>query len=441
MEPPDPTGEDAARLTVAAEAWLPTADPAARAQILVILRQIAATGTDPIAELRDGLHRWFGPRAGAAMPPAMPPPRAHPGAGLLLEPLNALRQPTLWPQRPKRLPDELFSSWLWRTAVAAGVPPRQFARQALGMPCGDADVDVGLATVRQLAQRTGQKPGHLARGLLQVTPEATYDTSCALAETVPLRDGRFLLSRPGCDRGGRRHPVLQFCPLCLRSDARPHFRRGWRLAHNAVCLEHGCRLHDCCWLCSKPLALLTLRMIDPVPRCSFCDAVLAEAPATASRARLRQAALQALLVYLAIHIPEPQRAPHLDALRLRFGPAVRGRISARETIVEGLLPASMPLWFGKPADARHEENLSLLAEGVSYASLRATGQPRSRQARRVEKAKDVHVGRRFRAAGRKCGLADYSETARTLTWTLIEGHRERTEASARQGVQSADQKR
>ena len=39
------------------------------------------------------------------------------------------------------------------------------------------------------------------------------------------------------------------------------------------------------------------------------------------------------------------------------------------------------------------------------------------------------------------GLPDYSETARTLTWKLIEGNREPIEESTRQGVQSADQKR
>ncbi len=439
--PPDPAKEEV-RLNAVAEAWLPTTDPVARARILVILRQIAATGADPIAELRDGLHRWFGARAAVATPPDAPRPHTASDTSLLLEPLNRLRQPTLWPQRPKRLPDELFSSWLWRVSVAAGVPPRQFARQALGASCDDADHDVTPATLRRLAQLTGQKPGHLAGGLLQVMPEVTQDTASAMAETVLLLDGRFLLSRSGCDRSGRPHPVLQFCPLCLRGDGRPHFRRGWRLACNVICLEHGCRLQDRCWLCSRPLALLALRVSDPVPRCSFCDAILADGPVTAGRARLRQAALQEMLVYLAIHIPAPQRAPHLNALRLRLGSGVRGRASTREAVVEGLLPASMRLWFGKPADARHAEALQLLAEGVSYANLSTMVQPQSRLARRSLKARQVADSRKLFLHGvRTRGLPDYSETARTLTWKLIEGNREPIVENTRQGVQSADQKR
>lgn len=162
MEPPDPAAAHEAHLNAAAEAWLPTTDAIARARILVILRQIAATGADPIAELRDGLHRWFGARAAAAMPSGTSQPHATSDTSLLLEPLNRLRQPTLWPQRPKRLPDELFSSWLWRVSVAAGVPPRQFARQALGISCDDVNCDVASPTVRRLAQVTGQKTGHLA---------------------------------------------------------------------------------------------------------------------------------------------------------------------------------------------------------------------------------------------------------------------------------------
>ena len=157
---------------------------------------------------------------------------------------------------------------------------------------------------------------------------------------------------------------------------------------------------------------------------------------------MRQVALQEMLVYLAIHIPVPQRAPHLNALRLRLGSAVRGRASIREAVVEGLFPASMRLWFGKPVDARHAEALQLLAEGGSYASLSMREQPLSRLARRSVKARQVaDSGRLFLHGVRTRGLPDYSDTARTLTWNLIEGNRDPIEESARQGVQSADQKR
>ena len=105
------------RLAVAAEAWLPAQDRDARTLILAFLREVEDAGADPVAELRDGMRRWFGARAASALPaPRREEPQAD-GDTIALEPLSPARHPTMWPQRPKRLTDEIFSSWLWRTAV------------------------------------------------------------------------------------------------------------------------------------------------------------------------------------------------------------------------------------------------------------------------------------------------------------------------------------
>ena len=100
----------------------------------------------------------------------------------------------MWPQRPKRLTDEIFSSWLWRTAVAAGVPPYRFARDVLGAPGDDVDRDVAPATLRRLAQLSGQTFEHLAGGTLSETVIVTQETPAGLTEDALLRDGRFLLN-------------------------------------------------------------------------------------------------------------------------------------------------------------------------------------------------------------------------------------------------------
>lgn len=179
-------------LAEAAAAWLPTSDPVAAANIFAILQQIATISADPIAELREAMGRWFGLRVAVAMPAQTHgTPVAAGGGGqsrLVFETLPTHREPTLWPQRPKRLPDELFSSWLWRSAVAAGTPPRMSASQALGGPCADPDRNVKLTILQHLAQRTGQTSAHLAGGLLQVSATANYDTPSSLAENVLLLD-------------------------------------------------------------------------------------------------------------------------------------------------------------------------------------------------------------------------------------------------------------
>ena len=207
-------------------------------------------------------------RARASALPA--PRREHAQADsdtVALEPLSPLRHPTMWPQRPKRLTDEIFSSWLWRTAVAAGVPPYRFARDVLGAPGDDVDRDVAPATLRRLAQLSGQTFEHLAGGTLFETVIGTQETPAGLAEDALLRDGRFLLNGAKPDRLGRPRPVLQYCPRCLETDARPHFRRGWRFAHAVVCVDHGCRLHDRCWACGGAITPLASRVVDARPRC------------------------------------------------------------------------------------------------------------------------------------------------------------------------------
>ena len=426
----------------AADAWLPTSDPDARNGILALLEQVAAAGVDPIAQLRDGVDRWFGSRAVSALPPRTSRSKTEPGAKLPLEPLYAFRRPTLWPQRPKRLPDELFSSWLWRAAIAAGVAPRVFAKQVLGANGGDVDRDIGEATLRRLAQVTGQTAGRLAAGLLRPAADATYDAQSSLAETIVLTDGRFLVGRGGYDLWGRPNPMLQFCPTCLATDARPYSRRSWRLAHVAVCPEHGCRLHDRCWHCSRPVALLAQKSIDPAPSCQFCAASLAQASSPPSRAHARQAALHEVLLYLAIHVPANKQFMHLDVLHRQLGPVVRAPVADREAVLENLSPPLMVQWFGVVDDSRHAERLQMLAEGVTYANLAGTlGRRRRRLRRSLQARQTVRKDGADPDEGAGRTLPSYSETARTLTWNLIEGHRERMAASARHGVQSADQNR
>jgi hypothetical protein len=439
-----------------AAAWLPTSDPVAAARILAILQQIATNGADPMAELREAMGCWFGGRVAVAMPMpmhgttvAMKPVATEPVATepiaaesrLVFETLPAHREATLWPQRPKRLPDELFSSWLWRSAVAASTPPRMFASQALGGPCNDPDRDVKLTILRRLAQRTGQTSAHLAGGLLQVSATANYDIPSSLAENVLLIDDKFLLARAGCDRLGRANVALQYCPLCFQTDARPYFRRGWRLAHMAVCLEHGCRLHDRCWRCDKQVAPLSQRTTDPDPRCSRCLAVLADAPPCLSRARTRQAALQQMLIFVATRVPPHDRRIHVAALRRHFRHDIGGWVAEREHAVGRLSPASAQEWFGAPANGKHALDLQMLVEGAAPEGMYPIATRARRRGARIAAAQSAYGEDQQANTGRKRPLPDYSDTARTAIWNIISGQRDLMEASARQGVQSADQKR
>jgi hypothetical protein len=315
-----------------------------------------------------------------------------------------------------------------------------FASHALGGPCDDPDRDVKVTILRRLAQRTGQTSAHLAAGLLQYVPMADYDTPSSLAENVLLRDDRFVLTRAGCDPQGRANSVLQYCPSCFQTDSRPYYRRAWRLAHMAVCIEHGCRLVDRCWQCDKQVAPLSQRKTSPAPSCSRCFAALSDAPVRSSRAHRRQTALQQMLIFVAIRVPIRDRHLHVTALRHHFGANMAGWVAEREGVIAEMLPAAANKWFGEPVNANHALYLQMLVEGAAQEGMHPIANRARRRGRRMATEKAIVDDDQI-DTGRKRPLPDYSETARTAIWNIISGQRDLMEESARQGVQSADQNR
>ena len=80
-----------------------------------------------------------------------------------------------------------------RAAVAAGVAPREFAREALGTGYRDADSSASPMALHRLALLTGQRRDHLVAGTLRLDVEVVQDTAAGMAEDALLRHGRLLL--------------------------------------------------------------------------------------------------------------------------------------------------------------------------------------------------------------------------------------------------------
>ena len=187
------------------------------------------------------------PRAPSSRPvpgPAVPDP------AMPLEPLTGPRRPTLWPVRPKRLPDELFSGWLWRCATVSHVSPTLFAADVLGSRAGDIDRDVAPETIPP-------PRGSSAATRLRLSPPARCrcfrslrrDTIGGMVEDLLMTEERLLLARRA--KGGTRRdsPILAYCLGCLATDVKPYFRRRWRLAPFVICPTHRAMLLDRCWYC------------------------------------------------------------------------------------------------------------------------------------------------------------------------------------------------
>lgn len=353
-----------------AQIWLPTTDNLASERILNFLRQAAASSLDPIAALRDGLGIWFGEHAETALPvPGQNDFVATPG-GIAIEPLASLRRPTLWPQRPKRILGELFSSWVWRTSVAAGMPPVKFLADNPALRLVDIDRDVAPATLQRLAQRSGQSVAHLAAGTIAPNLDAADDTPAGIIEAVLLRDGRFLRRR---DKGGynsRHFNLLQYCPRCLAADEHPYFRRAWRFGTSVVCLTHGDRLLDGCWRCGKPIEILAQRQARNQPCCAECEAPLGEVRGVREvNCKQQQLLLNTLLLYIGTYVPAAGHRPYLDALKQHFRAVPNGTTRARAAFLSELHPNKVDLWFSNTRQPQHAGALRTLARGMPFEHL------------------------------------------------------------------------
>lgn len=161
------------------------------------------------------------------------------------------RQLPLWPIHYKPLPDELLSSWLIRLSQGHGLKVQTFCNLIFGnrLQVWNRDVDrLGPDwLVRELAARTAT-PLHVASATSLRTYEGVVFPEFKVAGMLPwvLTMQMYHRKREGFG--------LQYCPLCLRRDKRPYFRRAWRLAFNTACDVHNCMLHDRCSHCGDSLA-------------------------------------------------------------------------------------------------------------------------------------------------------------------------------------------
>lgn len=179
-------------------------------------------------------------------------------------------------------PDELFSSWLTRVALANGLRVNQLAGLLSGRhrQLFSGDIDRGTWTT----------PGRLLANLLNVEYSLVQGTYLKAYEgflwgAVPEHGvWRHVLHLATAKRD-KYYFGLQFCPRCLAEDESPYFRRSWRLAFSVVCDWHGCELFDRCPHCGAPIQPHRSDVGQPrydrpkcITDCSLCHVSLLVAP-------------------------------------------------------------------------------------------------------------------------------------------------------------------
>lgn len=179
-----------------------------------------------------------------------------------------------WPLTPPMLPDELFSSWLVRTAHAHGCSPNTLTSAiwpgSRAWAC-DIDRQISEARIDALARVTGLSPQALAASTLW-QPGRVLHPSPVIRRMGNLPWVLPLGSRNRSHAGG-----LLCCPLCI-SGSVPHYQLQHRLAWHTACPRHRVLLVDHCPACMSALQPARLRPDATLNLCHHCGQPFGEHP-------------------------------------------------------------------------------------------------------------------------------------------------------------------
>lgn len=133
---------------------------------------------------------------------------------------------------PKPFENELFSSWLTRTAYAHNTHPHTFISLHLNFTVSHKNIDTCFSNemINEISNKCSNKIDILK---LTLKPYSGY-----LQENI-INNG---LNKLLCHQ--------RFCPICLREDKIVYFRKQWKIIFNTVCEKHKCFLYDKCPKCN-----------------------------------------------------------------------------------------------------------------------------------------------------------------------------------------------
>ena len=157
----------------------------------------------------------------------------------------------LWPCHLNPLPDELLSCWLLRIAHGHHLKIQTFCDQVFGKKHQLWNRDIDRLAPAWLLNRLSKQTG---TSTLRVA-ETTISSYQNLLFNKVRRSGIQQWVLP-LGLWHRKHLGfgIQFCPLCLREDNEPYFRKRWRLALYTVCSIHKVKLCDRCPRCGIGVA-------------------------------------------------------------------------------------------------------------------------------------------------------------------------------------------
>jgi len=237
------------------------------------------------------------------------------------------------------LPDEVFSGWLVRAALAQGCDPLVLTGELWPKwRVWTLDCDRGVPDARlAVLERECGIPAEAFRA--SMLPPLMVN----VAGRVPEPHEPWPWVRPFGRRNRRCVQGWQYCPSCLKEDGRPFLRLHWRLAWHVACGRHEMMLLDRCPHCGGPVLPHRLSAEDKtLVRCALCGADLRRArpgPAGGGILAMQQACDEAARSGVARQGNEDARVEDwFDLARFFTGWLRRCDLTARREFVRQLLP-------------------------------------------------------------------------------------------------------
>lgn len=152
----------------------------------------------------------------------------------------------LWPIHLKPRHGELLSSWMIRLAHGHGYKTEKMCRMLFGRQhaiwCRDIDKLAPDWVLSKMSLVTGASRDRAVQTTLP-------DYAGFVADEINSNGNSSWVVPSHVYHRQRIRPSLMYCPICLKNDEVPFFRRIWRLAFVTTCSTHGVNLLDACPEC------------------------------------------------------------------------------------------------------------------------------------------------------------------------------------------------
>ena len=165
--------------------------------------------------------------------------------------LDLSKKPFILYPHPQK--DELLSSWLVRVALAHDTKPWSFYN--MHFPKYKNIIfsrDLDIWAPKDLLDKLVWKSRYTYEQIYNLTLRS--DIGTLISEFNPSGCNKYFTYIKNRGRSNQLYGQ-KYCPICLKEDEYPYFRKQWRLKGIMKCKKHNISLSDRCPSCGIPISI------------------------------------------------------------------------------------------------------------------------------------------------------------------------------------------